>query len=131
MTMAAFWTEIYVRTETAYRKRIEEAQAGGYGYSGNKVFEAKDGMISLYDLRPSFDIPDHLEVTHVYSAWYQPTMYHEDLNKFRTLDVKTEGFLGNTAGTGVTLEAQSVAGEDAQINIRVHMICDVQPKRQA
>ncbi len=128
--MIALWTEIYVRTETAYRARIEEAKTGGYGYSGENVFEAKDSVIALHDLRSRFNLPEGMEVTLVYAAWYQTTLFHDNITKFVTLDVKTTGYLGTAAGSGVTLEAQSVAGEDGQINLRVHMLCEVQQKQQ-
>lgn len=127
MAMAAFWTEVYVRTETAYQKRNEEAQAEGRSSSSERVFGARDKVVAVHPLHQLFPIPEHLQVTYVYSAWYQPTLFHEDINKFRTLDVKTE--MGGGAGSGVFLEASSVAGEDAQINLRVHMLCEVQQRQ--
>ena len=127
--MIALWTEIYVRTETAYRKRKKEAEERGYGYSGENVFPAKDGAVALHGLRHLFKIPENMEVTYVYAAWYQPTLFHENLTKFKTLDVTT-GNMGQGDGSGVTLEAQSIEGEDAQINLRVHILCEIQPKRQ-
>ena len=126
--MIALSAEVYVRTETAYRKRIEEAKAGGYSYTGEKVFEAKDSVIAIHPLQHLFSIPQDMQMTYVYAAWYQPTLHHEDINKFKTLDVKTA--MGGGAGSGVFLEAQSVAGEDGQINLRVHILCEVQPKQQ-
>lgn len=127
--MIALWTEIYVRTETAHRRGLAEAKERGHTI-GENVFPASDGAVALHGLRHLFKIPENMEVTYVYSAWYQPTLFHEDITKFKTLDVTT-GIMGQGDGSGVTLEAQSVEGEDAQINLRVHILCEIQPKRQS
>jgi hypothetical protein len=143
--MRAFWTEVYVRTETCHRNFLDEAAREEADRRGvevantsfqtgvlldKKIIIADDDQASIISIKQVFEQRENVKIGLIYSAWYQPTLFHEKLDKFKTLDVITEitDFAYRKAGKpgeAVALEVQGIAGEDAQVNLRVHILCEV------
>lgn len=144
--MRAFWTVVYLRTKTYHRNFLEEVAREEADWRGvepagisfetgvlidKKIIIADDDHASIVPIKHIFEEREKVKIGLIYSAWYQPTLFHEKLNKFKTIDVITDtaDFVYRKVGKPgqtVAMEVQGMAGEDAQVNLRVHILCEVE-----